>query len=79
MVWHDLRLGPALRFLNICATGLRDEVIDRGSSFPIRSEPDPEALGNSVISENGVLREGPKYSVNIAVRAAPLDLVVQAV
>gem|GEM_PF-3916391 len=30
MVWQDLRLGPALRFLNIYATGLRDEIIDKG-------------------------------------------------
>jgi hypothetical protein len=30
MVWQDLGLGPALRILNICATGLRDEIIDKG-------------------------------------------------
>ena len=47
MVWHDLALGPALRFLNICAAVLSVEIIDTGARFLEEVDSSFEQLGNS--------------------------------
>jgi len=54
MVWRDLVLGPALRFLESYAAGLSDEIIDMGCllSYKWASSLEFSGIANS---EDGVL------------------------